>query len=396
MQTTKLSTILNRMDRYQSVYTTEEQFKVRDLDEALRTLRRHTQTPWTLKKSTIRIFDDVLEYPIAPDHNSLYFLDKQQSNTFQSFFNDSARFYYTSIKEFYEDPDYRNDLAEIWDGGTRFLGVRLDNLEGQQSVLVDNSSVISHYTAKGDASSLSVDTINYKDSNTSISFLNTPNTGSAEVEIAFNSIGDANYRQKYFFIWVYFSGLPTSVTLQFGNNDSNNLSQVVTTQFSGQSFKINDWNLLSFDLNTATVLGSINANSFSYASVTLAGAPIGTYFVNSSYLRQWQLLDYWYYTTNNCATNGATSPNQDYFMAADETYDLSTVLIGDQEWADVIMYDAILSNTIDVENDKVIAAIEKKRDIAWATLDENYPSGKPMITTRKHLFTTDFNSDINV
>ena len=385
------------MDRYQSVYTTEEQFKVRDLDEALRTLRRHTQTPWTLKKSTIRIFDDVLEYPIAPDHNSLYFLDKQQSNTFQSFFNDSARFYYTSIKEFYEDPDYRNDLAEIWDGGTRFLGVRLDNIEGQQSVLVDNSSVLIEYVASGDASNLVVDTVNYKDSNTSIRFDNTVSAGAAGITCNFNLINDANYRQKYFFVWVYLSGVPSTIDIRFGKSASKFLTSSVTSQFSGQSFKANDWNLIAIDLNVASVvwLGGVD-NNFQYFYIQLNGAPNGQYYINSSYLRQWQLLDYWYYTTNNCATNGSTSPNQDYFMADDETYDLSTVLVGDQEWADVIMYDAILSNTIDVENDKVISAIEKKRDIAWATLDDNYPSGKPMITTRKHLFTTDFNADINV
>lgn len=398
MQTTKLSTLLNRMDRYQSVYTTEEQFKVRDLDEALRTLKRTTQPPWTLKKSTLRIFEDVLEYPTAPDHNSIYYLDKQQTNnrTFSSFFNDSARFFFTSIKEFYEDPDYRNDLAEIWDGGTRYLGVRLDDLDTATSSLVDSSSVLSRYTGKGDASGLVIDTVNYKDSNTSIRFTNTPNTGSAEVEIAFPLIADGNYKQKYFFIYVYLTGLPTSITLEFGNDDSNLLRGSVTKQFSGQSFKVNDWNLLAIDLNTATVVGTINTSQFDYASVTLIGAPAGVYFINSSYLREWVLLDYWYYTTFNCATSGSNLPNQDYFMDDNEAYDLSTVLVGDEEWADVVMYDAILSNTIDVENDKVITGIEKKRQTAWDSLMETYPSGKQLITTRKMNFTTDFNSDINI
>ena len=96
MQTTKLSTLLSRMDANATLLATEESDKVRDLDEAIRGLKREFQTPWSLKKSTIRVFDDVLEYPVAADHDELAYIDTNPKNGSSSVFVASARFFFTS------------------------------------------------------------------------------------------------------------------------------------------------------------------------------------------------------------------------------------------------------------------------------------------------------------
>ena len=376
------------MDRYQPVSTIEEQYKVRDLDEAIRTLNQTIKTPWSLKKSTMRIFHNVLEYPVATDHDELAFLDSPKNTIYES----KPNFYYTSIQEFYENDNDRNDLCEIWKDGSKLLGVRWeDNNIGSQ--LLETSKNPSNYTAFDDASNIASDTVNFKDieGNNSIQFLNTNTTNVATVDISFNAVSDTNYKQKYFFIWVYLSGLPSSVDLYFGTDSSNYLTANVTTQFSGQAFAVNDWNLLTFDLNYATIVGTINPNSFTYASISLNDAPSGIYNIDNAYIRQWKLLDYWYYTVNSVATNLSTTPNQPYFFDdITEQYSTDSSLVGDKEWADVIMYDAMCISLADEKDGSLYPVLKSKRDEAWGRLKSKYPDMVPLITTTKYKFQTDY------
>ena len=76
---TSLSTLLTRMNRFQTISTIEEQYKVLDLDDAIRTIKRNYQLPWMLKKGSIRVFDGVLEYPTAVDHDYLAYLERPQN-----------------------------------------------------------------------------------------------------------------------------------------------------------------------------------------------------------------------------------------------------------------------------------------------------------------------------
>ena len=396
MNSTKLSTILNRMDRYQTIANIEEQYKVRDLDDALRNLRREIQPAWSSKKSTIRIFDDILEYPIADDHDALHYVDS--SNLSNNGFNSSnslqspARFFFTSLKEFYENPDYRNDLAEIWDNGTRFLGIRYTDFNFG-SATVDTSTTVGNYTTSGDAGTPALDQVFFKVGNSSIKIPVVNNTGTATIEIAPSASYDANYKRKYFFIYVYLDSAPTSIDLRFGTDSSNYLSKTVTTQFSGAGFKADDWNLLGFDLNAPdSTTGTIGTGTFNYAAVIMTGATTGTYYINQSYLREWTLMDYWYYTSYNVKTLSSSVPNQEYFMDNNETYSLDSELVGDKEWADVIMYDAILIGMEDEENSVIKGAIKEKRDKAMQKLMDNYPSEKPLITNRKWNFETDYSN----
>lgn len=385
MQSITLSDLLDRMNRYQKIAVIEEQYKVRDLDEAIRTLRREFQTPWSLKKSTLRVFDDVLTYPVADDHDQLAYLDNQLDSN--NLYDTKARFFFTSLQQFYENPDYRNDLAEIWDGGTKYLGVRYKTLNAGSQRL--SGKTLANYAASGDASGLALDGVIFKEDNQSISFVNTPSTNVATVVDSFTSFSDSEYKRKYYFRWIYLTALPTSITLKFGNDSSDYLYKILTTQFSGQGFKVNDWNLLGMDLNTATPVGTITNTAFDWESVSLNSAPIGNYYIDNSYLRDWTLMDYWYYSTYYCMSSVASVADQEYFFNG-ASYALDTSLIGDINYIDVVLYDAILTGLADSEDKGVIELINSKRKQAWVKLEENYPSMKPIIITSKHTFTTDF------
>lgn len=394
MYSTSLSTLLNRMDRYQPISTIEEQYKVRDLDEATRNLNQIFKTPWSLKKTTLRIFNDVLEYPVAVDHDELAFLENPKASTGggRSTFVRRTNFYYTSIKEFYENNNDRNDLCEIWQNGTKYLGIRYDT-SGIGSQLVDTSKVASNYVPSGDASDVVIDTVIYKEGlgNNSIRFTNTNITDIATISASFNAINDSDYKNKYFFVWMFLTALPTSINLSFGNDSSNYLYKNITAQFSGQAFSINDWNLLAFDLNTASAVGTIDSSSFNYYSISLNDASSGFYYIDNAYLRRWELLDYWYYSIYNIKTVSSSVPDRQFFYDdVTQTYSLDAELVGDKEWSDVIMYEAIVNGLADEKDGSLYPVLKQKRDDSWDNLKSKYPDMVPLITTTKYNFETDY------
>lgn len=393
MASTTLSNLITRMDRYQSLAAIDEVYKVNDIDEAIRDMKRSHNLPFLQRKTTLRVFPDVFLYPVVADHDYLIFLDTNDATVN---YGERMRMRYTSLQQFYEDLDYRNTVAEIWDGNTLTIGVRDKSvppgfLSGSQ--LVDSAESVSDYTAEVDASALTLDTVLFTgDSSSSVRFTNTNSTNVARVSWSFDAITDANYQRKYFFLWVYLSAAPTSITLRFGADSLNYLSAAQTTQFSGQAFKANDWNLVAMDLNTATATGTISTStSFDYAAVQLNSAATGSYNIDASYLRGWALLDYWYVSKYIVATSNTATPTKESFISQSlGTYTTSDVLIGDYEWADLVMYRAMQRSLADKENDSLKADVEKWLEEANSKLAAIYPDPKPLQITQKYRFNTDF------
>lgn len=393
MNSTKLSTILSRMNRYQTISNIEESLKVRDIDEAIRSLRRETQTPWSDKKGTLRVFNDIIEYPIASDHDAFHYIDKQNQGK-NSYF--PANFYFTSTREFLENQDYRNDVAEIWENGTRFLGVRYDDFS-LGTVTLDQSSDVTKYSTSGDAGTPVLDSVFFSQNSSSIRIPISYSSGLATVNISPNSLSDANYKKKYLFVYIFLGGTVNSIDIKFGNDNLNYLIKNVTTQFSGTGFVVNDWNLIAMDLNSPDAqVGNIDSSAFDYLSLNLNGAQTGNYYIDESSLREWQLLDYRYYSTYNVKTSSSLVPNQDYFFDSNESYDISSELVGDKEWVDVITYDAILCGLIDKENSILKNDIKEKRAKALQSFLDVYPSEKPYITNNQYMFDNDYGTQYNL
>jgi hypothetical protein len=394
---TNLSTLINRVQRWQVLSTVEEQYLVRDLDEALRTLKRTIRPPWNLKKGSLKVFSGVLEYPVASDHDELAFLDDPKN---PSYYSNRPRFRYTSLKEFYENPDDRNDLAEIWDEGTKYLGVRYNPIDGDQAVRLDDAEDDDYWTGSGDAGTPVEDTTFYKFGNGSIRVPITSSTGTATIKnTLLTAYSDSEYKKKYHFKWVYLDAVPTSITLRLHIDASNYLeTSGITTQFNGQSLKADSWNLVAQDLNTATATGTVSTtSSFTYEECDLVGASTGTYYFDKSEILEWSLMDYWYYSTYNIATVGETVANQEYFMNSSEVYSTDSQLVGDSEWADVIMYEAMLVALTDKEvKENVMSLIYSKRSQAWDDLISKYPSLEPLMTILKYRFTNDFLIDESI
>ena len=384
MRSSKLSVIIARMDRWPDAANAEEQYKIRDLDSAIRELKRTLQPPWTLVKGSLRVFPDVKEYPVASGHDELAYLDKSNVESYSG----AARFYNTSHQQFYEMVmANRNLLTELWDEGTKMLGVDYKG-DGLSSLLLNNAETASEYTGSGDAGTPVKDTVFYKKGNASIKVPITLSASTATVKNTVTSFTDSDYKSKYHFKWIYFPSVPTSVTLRLQISDTAYIETTgITTQFAGQAFKAGQWNLVAQDLNEATEVGTIStASSWASEKIILIGAGTGNYYIDDSNLRQWELFDYWYYSRFFVKTLSSETPDQEFFFNSSEIYSTDSELVGDDEWVDVIMYDALLITINVKENDKIYDEIRRRRETAWNALEAKYPDMTPLITTQRYRF----------
>lgn len=390
VRSTSLSTIISRMQRYpDALQNSNEVNFVLDIDQAIRTIRRLMPLPWTLQKSSLRVFDGVYIYPVANDHDELAYLDVSEN----TFYPAKAKFKYTSIQQFFEDPNNRNQIAEIFDANQRVLGVNLKNINAG-SQIINQAETLSDWTTSGDAGTPVLDQVFFKEGNGSIRVPITNSSNTANIRWALSSVlSDSAYRKKYQFVWVYFSSAPTSIELRLETDASNYLAtSSISTQFDGTPFKAGQWNLIAQDLNTASETGTFNSSSIAYGRLILTGAATGTYYIDASYLRSWQLLDYWYYSIYSIITSTGTVATKEYFYDdTSSSYDTTDKVIGDSEWIDIIMFDAILTNLSIIKASKESKQdVKDWRDAAWESLIKKYPSLEPIIITDRYNFETDF------
>lgn len=382
MQTTTLALLLEEMNREKDIDLLEEQYKVKALDGAIRRFRRASVFPWTIKKGSLRVFRDVKEYPVASDHDELLYLDPASLASYA----ETARFHNTSLQQFYEDVmSSRNLMAEIWDSGTPMLGVNYKDFELENTEL-DDAEDSDNYTASDDATSVTEDLVNYKEGNGSIKVAVTASSNIATVKTTFPvAQNDSDYKGKYHFRWVYLDAVPTSIEMRLQTDDSNYLKTVVTTQFAGQAFKADQWNLIAQDLNTATAVGTFNSASIVSEKIILNGAATGTYYLDTASLREWKLFDYWYYSKNVVVASGSSSADQEKFYRS-STYETADALVGDAEWMDVIIFEAMESLLPGINNVNLFSYIMRKKREAWDEFDAKYPNMVPAITTNRYRF----------
>lgn len=392
MTTTTLQQLINRMNAYTPIRNMDEVLKVNALDQSIRMFRMNNQPPWTQKKTTLRIFSNVFLYPTATDHEQLAMLDDSLGS--DESFGEHPRYVFTSLRDFLEDPDPNNTVAEIWQTGTRFLGVRNKTNSGLTNQLCDSASVAAQWAGSGDASTPVLDRVVFLTGTTSIRVPVTFSGGTATITNTFlTSVADTNYKAKYFFVSVYITGTvaPSALTITLKKDNSNYItSPSLTTQFAGQAITLNDWNVFAFDLNTATETGTTGGtfNSVVYAFTETVN---GNYYFDESFLKGWVLQDYWYYSTYN-VLNGITY--QDYFSTDSATYSLTSVLLGDTAWHDPTMYEACLFLLSDQKETKIFKDIETTLTTAWEKYEKVYPDNTPQITTNVYRFGTDYQGEM--
>jgi hypothetical protein len=382
MQSTTLALLLEELDRSKDISNIEEQYKVKALDGAIRRLRRESVFPWTIKKGSLKVFNGVKEYPVASDHDEIIYLDPTNLEAYSQ----AARFFNTSVQQFYEDVmSNRNLLTELWDTGTPMIGVNYKDL-ALSSIELDSAEDSDNYTPTGDAISVSDDLVNYKEGNGSIRVVITSTTTVATIKCSFPvALSDSLYQSKYHFRWVYLDAVPTSIEMRLQTDDSNYLKTVVTAQFSGQAFKPDSWNLIAQNLDEATAVGTFDSGSIASEKIILNDAATGVYYLDTCNLREWKLFDYWYYSRYVVMADGSTSADQEKFWRS-SNYNTADALIGDQEWIDVILYEAMEGLLVGINNVNLFSYVMRKKKEAWDTFGAKYPDMVPLVMTTRYRF----------
>jgi hypothetical protein len=220
------------------------------------------------------LFEDVFSYGCPADMKGVAIVDLQRQT------DDRPRqedFTLVGEQQFDQRKSLREGLVAFTDRDfTRklLISTRIDD----QTLIVDSldstvSSSSTSWTGVGDATNLRTDNQNYVKGDGAIEFdLNAGQTTAGiqntnlEIFDLTNYIGNGSV-----FVWVYIVTADaniTGVTLKLGNNTSNYFTRTVTTTNEGLAFQ-QGWNLLRFDLNGITQVGTVTLNTCSFASVYL-------------------------------------------------------------------------------------------------------------------------------
>lgn len=382
---TLLSTLLNRYNRIQSISVLEDQYKVMDFDEAIRTIKRTIKFPWSLTAKNLKVFSGIELYSTESDFDRIAFIDDV---TRKKLFK--PNFQYTSIKQFYEDPTNRNLLSEIWENGTKKIGIKYKNI-GLSQIVLDDCQDISKYSISGDFTSLEEEIVETAAGEHSIKAICLKDSDSASLTCNIEKLIDENYKKKYFFAYIYFPSVPDSVDLKISKDGSNYLSKNILTQFDGSIFKSGEFNILAFDLNNCENTGE-TSGEFNSFEIIINGTESGNYYFGETYLKEWKKLNYQYYSKNLIKTSSGSYKEQ-FLDNSDNSFDLLDELIGEDIFSDVILYEAETNAINEKENQAIYNKAELNRQNAWNSLFETYPDLSPEITTDYYNFVDNINKE---
>lgn len=382
-----LADILSRMNGVsQTIDNMEESLKVNHIDEAIRDVTRVHNLPWNLIKGTLRVFDGVFTYPVPSDYKELAFIDKTTGRTLRG----TARpnFMFTSLEEALADITWRNKIAEVWNNGVLTLGIRYHNGPGSTKL---KSYQADTATLSGDATAKALDYV-FLGEDPCLRVTVVESADNFTVEETFDQHVDTTFQRKYHFRAIYLDSAATSIVLKVGTNGLNYYTATVTTQFDGTPLVGGQLNIVAFDLNTATVVGT-PAGIFAWQSIRVNGVTSGFYYLDTSYVRQWSLFDCWYYSKNNVVLIDNSQQESFVNTSATPLYATDARLKGDDLWSDAIRLEAMLGCINEQENQKIIQLIQQRRNRAWNKLFSRYPDMAPLVTTTYFHHQTDFMED---
>lgn len=188
----------------------------------------------TRRKATMvnPVYDRVCDYALPSDFKAPVDLYKQA----QGYFNDNSSLSRTFSRQFNNQKN-NNQFAIVWQDMVQFI--RFSRYLNTP-VTVDKADSLTEngtWAVGGNASDLEVDTLNY-----------IAGTGSLKASVSS-------------------AGAVVNVILRIGNDSSNYYHKTITTGHF-EAFKTG-WNLCRFDLDSATLVGTVDMENIDYVRVTV-------------------------------------------------------------------------------------------------------------------------------
>lgn len=314
-------TTLNKITGVYDLITRAARQLLLDLDPA--ETRREAQLSNAL-------FDEVTDYVVPEDLKGDRIIDiypqVNRSN------RDSLQHTYSQQFDMFKSRD------KIWspkftvkhNTGIKTIRIAKSALQGVRLHDMGSLTANGTWSAGGGASNLAVDTIQYVQGASSISFDVTGATTSY-IENSTLTAQDLSSHElrSSLFVWVYLpsASSTTDITLRWGSSDTAYFSKTVTASHTNSVF-INGWNLLRFDWSSATETGSVTTTAIDYLrlSMTHTAAMSGVRVDNiiSNMPSIWEIYYYSKYLFSNSAGvwKEVVSADSDYVNLDTESYDL--------------------------------------------------------------------------
>ena len=299
------------------------------------------------------IFNDVFDYPIAPDvkGNKLIDIFPQVQRIPRDVWLQS----YNQAFDVAKQNIYNSTNMFTMNFNTGLKTIRINAPFLNAPIILNEIEAIATngtWATGGTASGLVVNNQNWVQGAGSLQFNTT--TGAGYLENSTMTPIDLSLvvNQSYLFCWVYVpTGTSlTSVELRWGSDASNYYHETVTQNQQSLAF-VNGWNLCQFPWNTASTTGSPNSAAIDYARITLnTSAGLTGCLVNGLDSILGTILSYEYYSKYlfRDAITGAfqetVTDNSNFINLDTESFNLMVYLVAyfavqQQQGLDAMFYD---------------------------------------------------------
>jgi len=217
---------------------------------------------------TSTIHDDVYDYAVPSDYNSLIDLIPQDNrSSWDMAYRRAAGMFdlQKAIKE--------KTLSIEGSEGTKKIRINWRSRNGKTIHNMDSVTANGTWSAVASATGISANTIFKVSGNSSIEF-NIVVTGDGIQNTGIDAVDLTDEDEVAdFFVWMYFGTVPTSVSALWGNDLTTNYwtSTAQTTQADGTAFKVG-WNLIKFPWSTATETGTVTPSTVDSFRITVASS----------------------------------------------------------------------------------------------------------------------------
>lgn len=219
---------------------------------------------------TNAIYDDVYSYPLPSDIKG----DKYVSILPQTSVNPADNMSKIYAEQFELYKSQRSNISDVeYNNGNKVLKLSIPNArQGETLHSVDTISGNGTWAISNDASNLNKDTLTKYSGSGSLRFdLDTTGSVGTLTNSTFSSVDGSDEEDVgALFMPVFLSTAAniTSVELKWGNDASNLWKVTVTSTNEGLSFQ-DGWNLLRFDWEGATEIGTPDASALDYLQVNI-------------------------------------------------------------------------------------------------------------------------------
>lgn len=376
METTPLSSLFVKLNFFKDIEKQDSLYKAIALDDSLNECRRGNRLPWSIQKSSLILFKDILYYKTAAGHDSLLDLEKGEVD----FYGEAASYFNTDLRQFIEIVKrQRNLLTQTYINNTKVLGIR-NIAEEILQVITDTAGDADNYSAESNATKIGLNNIYTLNDNKSISFniTDTP----AEIKNTYeDSYSDDNYLEKYYIRRVYLKAIPTSIELRLQTSDADYIGKTLTEQVTGLPFVSGDWNYVGFAIEEGTETGSFDSDNIASSKIIPTGYT-GIMYVGYDSIDEFLIQQYWFYSKYLIISENSSVPDKEqFFDYSTNDYNINDSIVGPTKWIDTVIIKAKKQLLLGIENEYLRNSVSKREKEATQEMDRNFPNQEPKLTT---------------